>query len=111
MYVRSNIVNSILAIAYCMGNWFDSILKYRQTSINEFGCDNIRDKYLHEIRSAKYYTDFDKYERSVQIMDCIELKNHLDAMRQINTYTKDDYQNHLKLKLIKDISTQYYNML
>ena len=109
--MRSNIVNSILALAFCMGNWFDSILKFRQTSINEFGCENIRDKYLNEIRSAKYYTDFDKYERSVQIMDCIELKNHLDAMRQINTYTKDDYQNHLKLKLIKDISTQYYNML
>ena len=44
-------------------------------------------------------------------MDCIELKNHLDAMRQIKTYVKDDYKHHLKLKLIKEISGQYYNML
>ena len=111
IYVRSNIVNSILALAFCMGNWFDSILKYRQTSINEFGCENIRDKYLNEIRSAKYYRDFDKYKRTIMSMDCIELKNHLDAMRQIKTYVKDDYKHHLKLKLIKEISSQYYNML
>jgi len=94
-----------------MDNWFDSIFKYRQSSINEFGCDNVRSKYLNEIRSAKYYRDFDKYERTLLDMDCIELKNHLDAMRQMRTFVQDDYQEHLKLKLIKDISESYYNML
>ena len=55
--------------------------------------------------------DFDKYKRTLMNMDCIELKNHLDAMRQIKTYVKDDYQHHLKLKEIKEISGRYYNML